>query len=79
LDLVWPLVELAEYQRLLRTHGYAKDNAIPPPLGFRLRDARFGADLEAALGDLELAGPDRRRIADLLQKLTEAAHRDAGE
>lgn len=40
-DALWPHLQWAEAQRLVRLHGYANDKAIPPALPQRLRDAYF--------------------------------------
>jgi hypothetical protein len=40
-DALWPHIQWAEAQRLVRQHGYARDNVIPPALPGRLRDQLF--------------------------------------
>jgi len=53
-------LDVAERDRLIRTYGYAKDNAWPPALAERLADPAFvrcllesiEADDEPARGDL---------------------------
>jgi hypothetical protein len=40
-DALMPHVDMAERERLIRVHGYAKDNAWPPPLAERLQDPDF--------------------------------------
>lgn len=77
-DLVWPCIALAEHDRLLRLHGYAKDNAIPPDLQVRLRDPMFRADVWAATGDLDVDESIRRQIAGVFQKLLDAARTRGG-
>ena len=67
-DALWPYLQLAEAQRLLRVHGYPKDNALPPPMSTRLQDADFKADLrDAILDDDEIE--DASTLLDAIARL----------
>lgn len=68
-DALWPYIQLAEAQRLLRVYGYPKDNAIPGPLPERLQDLRFIADLrDAIIDDDELN--DAATLLNAVDRLT---------
>ena len=73
-QLIWPYIELAESERLQRTYGYPKDNALPPPLPTRLCDPHFVASLRRAVDDDDEA-PDElteRAISMLVGASVEA-------
>ena len=48
-EALWPHIEMAETQRLIRAHGYPSDNIIPAHIRRRLGDPSFCADVLCSL------------------------------
>jgi hypothetical protein len=74
-DALWPHLGLAEANRLIRRHGYPRDNEIPPPLRARLLEADFQRDALESLRDELPEGPQRLTQEQALETLCEAARR----
>lgn len=64
-DALWPHLQWAENERLVRVYGYPKDNADPPPLCVRLEDQRF---VRAILKSLHTSTEEDPEERDSLQE-----------
>lgn len=74
-DALWPHLQWAEAQRLVRRHGYASDKAIPPALPQRLRDAYFVQ--QALQSILEEPAASRASARGALERLLRQARATA--